>query len=101
MGKISSNKLAIERTKLANQRTYLAFLRTSIAISAVAGHFKKYYLFLFGILMLIISTVQYILLNYSLDNNKLEDDETNIIINYTIVIYTVLGLLILYLQYKK
>lgn len=100
MGKISTNKLAIERTKLANQRTYLAFLRTSIAISAVAGHFKKYYIFLFGIIMLIISTVQYILLSYSLNNNKL-DDETNIIINYTIVIYSVLGLLILYLQYKK
>ena len=100
MGEISTNKLAIERTKLANQRTYLAFLRTSIAISAVAGHFKKYYIFLFGIIMLIISTVQYILLSYSLNNNKL-DDETNNIINYTIVIYSVLGLLILYLQYKK
>ena len=100
MGEISTNKLSIERTKLANQRTYLAFLRTSIAISAVAGHFKKYYIFLFGIIMLIISTVQYILLNYSLNNKKL-DDETNIIINYTIVIYSVLGLLILYLQYKK
>ena len=100
MGEISTNKLAIERTKLANQRTYLAFLRTSIAISAVAGHFKKYYIFLFGIIMLILSTVQYILLSYSLNNNKL-DDETNNIINYTIVIYSVLGLLILYLQYKK
>ena len=46
--------LAKIRTKLANHRTYLAYMRTGFAISAIAGSFKKPYLVLFGIIIIIL-----------------------------------------------
>ena len=68
--KISNNDLAIQRTKLANQRTYLSYIRTGFAIASVAGIFKKWWITSFGILMIIGSSIQYKLLNYTLDNKE-------------------------------
>jgi uncharacterized membrane protein YidH (DUF202 family) len=100
MTELNSNILAIERTKLANQRTFLAFIRTGFAISAIAGHFKKKYIFFFGVIMLILSTIQYIYITYALDN-KVINQSINKTINYFIVIYSIIGVSVLYLQYNK
>ena len=55
-----SNELAIQRTKFANQRTYLAYMRTGFGIAALAGNFKKTWIMLFGLVMIIGSSIQYI-----------------------------------------
>ena len=96
---MNNNDLAKIRTKLANQRTYLAYMRTGFAISALAGSFKKKYLVLFGIVMIILSTIQYYLLNVSINN----DDKLKNMEYYNLIplIYIILSLIILYLQYKK
>lgn len=83
--------LATIRTRLANQRTYLAYMRTGFAISAIAGTFKKFYLALFGVIMILISTYQYYLLNLQLEQEPLFDR--------TPLIYSILSLIVLSLQY--
>ena len=58
-----NNELALQRTKLSNQRTYLSYMQAGLAIAAIAGTFKKKWIALFGVLMVIGSTIQYIVLN--------------------------------------
>ena len=93
-----TTKLSIQRTKLSNQRTILAYMRTGFAIASVAGIFKKFWVVLFGITMILGSTLQYILLTYKLNNDETLD---NPILDYIPVIYVVLSLGTLYLQWKK
>ena len=54
--------LAVTRTKLANQRTYMSYLSAGFSIAAIAGSFKKLYLVAFGVLMILVSTIQKLLL---------------------------------------
>jgi uncharacterized membrane protein YidH (DUF202 family) len=93
-----STDLAIQRTKLANQRTYLAYLRTGFAIASIAGTFKKMWICAFGIIMIVLSSIQYLLINYNLKNNL--DINTNSL-DIVPVIYVILSLGTLYLQMKK
>lgn len=95
---ISSNELAIKRTKLANERTYLAYMRTGFGIASLAGIFKKWWIFIFGIVMLVLSTVQYYIINNQLNN---KENLKNPIVEKIPILYLVLGLGILYLQWKK
>ena len=95
---ISSIKLAIKRTKLANERTYLAYMRTGFGIASLAGIFKKGWIFIFGIVMLVLSTVQYYITNNQLNN---KENLKNPIVEKIPILYLVLGLGILYLQWKK
>ena len=95
---IDSNQLAIERTKLANQRTYLAYMRTGFAIATVAGNFKKTWIVLFGVLMIVGSTLQYIVIKSNLRNKKIKNNE---MLDFLPIIYTILSLGVLFLQYKK
>ena len=48
-----NNDHIIATTKMANQRTYLAFVRTGFVIAGVAGIFKKNWIAIFGIIMII------------------------------------------------
>lgn len=96
--KISSNELAIKRTKMANERTYLAYMRTGFGIAALAGVFKKWWIITFGIIMLILSTVQYHTVNNRLNN---EENPNTPLLEFLPIIYVVLGLLVLFLQWKK
>ena len=91
---ISNNKLSIQRTKLANQRTYLAYMRTGFAISAIAGNFKQFYIMIFGLIMIIGSSIQYMIIN-----NNLQID--NKMLDIFPMIYIVLSIGALYLQYNK
>ena len=95
-----SNKfqLAIQRTKLSNQRTYLSYMRTGFAIATAAGIFKKMWIVLFGIIMIIGSSIQYIYINNELYSKKIPENK---ILDYIPVIYVILSLGTLYLQFKK
>jgi len=94
---LSNNQLAIERTKLANQRTYLAYMRTGFGIATVAGTFKKTWIVLFGVLMIIGSTLQYIIINTNLKNKKIVNSD---LLNLLPIIYTILSLGVLILQFN-
>ena len=95
---LTSYELAIKRTKLANERTYLAYMRTGFAIAALAGVFKKWWIVIFGLIILILSTVQYHTVNNQLNNKETPNTP---ILELLPIIYVVLGLLILFLQWKK
>ena len=82
--KYNSTSLSNVRTRLSNQRTYLAYMRTGLAISGVAAATQNYVIMSYGILMLIISTVQYILIEQSLENKELELMNHYIPILYTL-----------------
>lgn len=95
---IKLNDLAIQRNKLANQRTYLAYMRTGFMIASVAGIFKKVWIALFGLIMIIGSTIQYIIINKMLLEKRIED---NNILNLIPVIYVILSIGALYLEIYK
>ncbi len=95
---VSSNLLAIQRTKLANQRTYLAYMRTGFGIASIAGSFKKMWIAAFGVVMIIGSLMQYSLINSKLDA---EEDPNNSTMDMVPIIYVVLSLGALYLQWNK
>ena len=97
-GKISSLDLSIYSTKLANQRTYLAYMRTGFGIASIAGSFKKMWVAAFGVIMIIGSLIQYSLINNKLSN---EEDPNNSNLDMIPVIYVVLSLGALYLQWNK
>ena len=64
--------LSIQRTKMANLNTYLSYIRTGFAISAIAGNLKKIYIFLFGIIIILVSTYQYWYINDKLEKTFLQ-----------------------------
>ena len=93
-----TDEWALQRTKFSNQRTYLSYMRTGFSIAAVAGTFKKKWIAFFGILMVIGSTIQYIAFNHMLQNKEKVNQP---IFDYIPVIYVVLSLGTLYLQFYK
>ena len=95
---VSSNDLAIQRTKFANQRTYLAYMRTGFGIAGIAGAFKKYWIALFGLVMIVGSSLQYFLVNHKL-NKKIDPNDERF--DFIPVIYVILSLGALYLQWNK
>ena len=90
--------LAFQRTKLSNQRTYLSYMRTGFTIAIIAGTFKKLWVVLFGLIMILGSTIQYILLNHRLKNKENIDIPY---LDYLPIIYVILSLGTLYLQWNK
>jgi hypothetical protein len=90
--------LSIYNTKLANQRTYLAYVRTGFVIAGVAGIFKKKWIAFFGLIMIILSTYQYYLLNDDLNNRR---EFKNDFYDNMPIIYVILSAGALYLQIQK
>ena len=97
MKKQNSTDLAKLRTKLASQRTYLAYMRTGFAIASIAGVFKKPYLVIFGLIMILLSSIQYYLLLKNIETNTMDLSK----MHYLPLIYVVLSIGILYLQFYK
>jgi len=89
--------LAIKRTKLANQRTLLAYMRTGFAIAAIAGTFKKMYLVYFGILMIVISGIQYYIVLRGVETGTFDYEY----LDYLPLIFVFTSLLTLYLQFTR
>ena len=98
MSKLSSVDYTIANTKMANQRTYLAYVRTGFVIAGVAGIFKKKWITVFGIIMILGSTIQYYLINRDLDNKKQMNKD---LFDNMAIIYVLLSVGVLYLQMKK
>jgi hypothetical protein len=73
-------------------------MRTGFAIAIVAGTFKKFWVVVFGIAMILGSTLQYLLINQRIKNKENPDVP---ILDYIPVIYVILSLGTLYLQWKK
>tara|TARA_B110000438_G_C15174065_1_gene377261 strand:- start:150 stop:452 length:303 start_codon:yes stop_codon:yes gene_type:complete len=95
---VSKLDLAIYGTKLANQRTYLAYVRTGFVIAGVAGIFKKKWITVFGIIMILGSTFQYYELNKDLNDKKsLRHD----LFDMMPILYVFLSLGALFLQIRK
>lgn len=93
-----TDEWALQRTKFSNQRTYLSYMRTGFSIAAVAGTCKKKWIALFGVIMVIGSTIQYIAFNHIIEN---KEKKHLILFDYVPVIYVVLSLGTLYLQFYK
>jgi len=89
--------LAIQRTKMANLTTYLSYIRTGFAISAIAGNFKKLYIFIFGIIIISVSTYQYWYINDKLDKHE---EVTTKMFDTIPLIYMGLSIVILLLQFN-
>ena len=98
MSNLSSVDYTIANTKMANQRTYLAYVRTGFVIAGVAGIFKKKWIAVFGIIMILGSTIQYYLINRDLDNKKQMNKD---LFDNMAIIYVLLSVGVLYLQMKK
>lgn len=96
--KVTSTELAIKRTKMANERTYLAYMRTGFGIASIAGAFKKWWVFIYGILMITLSSIQYYIINLRLQNKK---DPSVPVLELFPLIYVILGMGVLYLQWTK
>ena len=98
MSSLSSIDYTIANSKMANQRTYLAYVRTGFVIAGVAGVFKKTWIAVFGIIMILGSTIQYYLINRDLDNKKQMNKD---LFDNMAIIYVLLSVGVLYLQMKK
>ena len=68
--KSKANSLAysIMQVRLSNQRTYLSYTTVGLGTATFAFTFKKYWIFFLGILIMLMSTIQYYLIEYRLDN---------------------------------
>ena len=98
MSDLSRLDYTIANSKMANQRTYLAYVRTVFVIAGVAGVFKKKWIAVFGIIMILGSTIQYYLINRDLDNKKQMNKD---LFDNMAIIYVLLSVGVLYLQMKK
>ncbi len=88
-----SVKYSIMGTRLANQRTYMAITNTGIAIAGVALSLKKYTVFVFGLILMILATVQYYITEYNLDTRK----DLHVGVTYYLPVFLTLGMLMLFL----
>ena len=95
---VSKLELEIFGTKLANQRTYLAYVRTGFVIAGVAGIFKKKWISILGLIMILGSTFQYYTLNKDLNEKKsLRHD----LFDMMPILYVFLSVGALFLQIQK
>ena len=88
---------SIANMKLANQRTYLSYVSTGFVIAGVAGIFKKLWIAVFGMVMIIGSTIQYYFINQDLNDKK---DIVNDLFDNMAIFYVLLSVGVLYLQLK-
>lgn len=94
--KVTSNLIS---TLLSNERTYLAYMRTGLSLVVLAIPFKRYYIILIGILIIILSTIKYYLVSYYID----KEDYRVVVdyLNYLPALLTVIFLFIFFKEYKN
>ena len=94
--------LAFQRTKLSNQRTYLSYIcELDLHKFIIAGTFKKLWIVLFGLIMILVSTIQYILLNNKFKNKENIKKMDIPYLDYIPIIYVILSIGTLYLHCKN
>tara|TARA_B110000914_G_scaffold143795_1_gene125862 strand:+ start:3723 stop:4001 length:279 start_codon:yes stop_codon:yes gene_type:complete len=85
-------------TKLANQRTYLAYMRTGLGIASIAGTFKHKWIAMLGLIMILVNIFQYIYINKKI---SLGEDPNNNVIDMIPLLYGIMSVSALYLQFYK
>ena len=85
-------------TKLANQRTYLAYMRTGLGIAGIAGTFKKNWIVLLGLVMIVVNLLQYMYINRQITEGR---DPDNDVIDMVPIVYTIMSVAALYLQFYR
>ena len=85
-------------TKLANQRTYLAYMRTGLGIAGIAGTFKKNWIVLLGLVMIVVNLLQYMYINRQITEGR---DPDNDVIDMVPIVYTAMSVAALYLQFYR
>ena len=85
-------------TKLANQRTYLAYMRTGLGIAGIAGTFKKNWIVLLGLVMIVVNLLQYMYINRQITEGR---DPDNDVIDLVPIVYTAMSVIALYLQFYR
>ena len=66
---------SILTTRLSNQRTYASFMTTGLALASIAYAINKSIFTILGIVMIIIATAQYYIIERNL-NNKIYTENT-------------------------
>ena len=77
-------------TRLSNQRTYASFMSTGLALASISYALHKYTFALLGIAMILISTLQYYIIEYNL-NHKIYKDNTMFFIFPIILTSLIIG----------
>jgi len=83
-----------ERTKLANQTTYMSFITASLIMGAFAFNFKRYYVSMMAMLLVIIATIQYYIVDYNLNNGLNPDAKVLKYIPISVTIFILLTFII-------
>lgn len=100
---MSENKkleLAMIRTKLANQRTLLLFVSTGFALAAVSKIYKYKLLGILGVIIIILSAIQYIIVNNISHIKKTFGEKMSTFAWYWLPMITVpLSAMVLYLHF--
>ena len=73
-------------------------MRTGFGIAALAGTFKKFWIMTFGLIMIIMSSLQYVSINNSLET---ENNPKNMLLDKVPLIYVFLSLGALFLQFNR
>lgn len=66
---LDRTKIAMDDFKLSNLNTYLAYMRTGLAIAVIAFTFKKFWICILGIGLIIYGTFEYYYTDYLVENN--------------------------------
>ena len=67
---VYNTQLSVYRTQLSNENTYMVYIRTGLAIVALAIPFRKYYIIFLGLILILISTLEYYYIGYHLDRRE-------------------------------
>ena len=85
-------------SKLANTRMNLLYIQVGFAMITFAGIYKKKYILLFGLTILLGACIKYILINNMIDNN---DYYNSFLIDYLSLLIIPFGLVVIYLEFYR
>jgi hypothetical protein len=85
-------------SKLANTRMNLLYIQVGFAMITFAGIYKKKYILLFGLTILLGACIKYILINNMIDNN---DYYNSFLIDYLSLLIVPFGLVVIYLEFYR
>ena len=85
-------------SKLANTRMNLLYVQVGFAMITFAGIYKKKYILLFGLTILLGACIKYILINNMIDNN---DYYNSFLIDYLSLLIVPFGLVVIYLEFYR
>tara|TARA_B100000767_G_scaffold274797_1_gene308997 strand:+ start:3465 stop:3788 length:324 start_codon:yes stop_codon:yes gene_type:complete len=89
----------INVTRFSNTRTFLSFVRTCSVFVAIAIYLKNKYIFILSTIIVVFGTLEYILINKMIGENKLTPEYSSYF--NTVIFYSLIFIFIfMYLFYK-